>query len=348
MTDGTMHRFSRRRWHPSLELGVKRLSPDSSAAFTVKSGAAAAIVTTANLTEEQRATVADPSRKFSVHPHIATITAGEALLRGYLEVIYTGERVSLGAEYPTAGRFSQLASLTTVAEATRLLAEAMAEPMSARNANPGILFGFLLELADGSEAHGVIKADLDDEQRFHFRAGADNSWSIDEVRDILPPPRAKFAKFAIAPQPLGAGPVGVHDKTDLSSAADYFLTALGLSVPRTKGTQAAVAREALAAGYSHTAVRNTMKTVTADTPVDDFVEEKFPEIPDTRRATLRGSASRPMPVVREDDPYLMVYRTKNPHFELVVDVSVDVDVQGNVITITLPEGSDLPQIYPRQ
>lgn len=191
--------------------------------FKIKSAAAAAIVTTANLPESLRALI-EADQKFVVHPHVAKVSGSDTLLIGYLRMIYAGRR-SLGAAYPS-GPYARLAAAGSLRAATTELAGALAEQMSRRNANPGILFGFLLGLETGDEAHGVIKADLDDEQRFHFQSTGGDTWSIDAVRELLPPPRAEYAKFAIAPQPLGDAAIGVHDVTNSASAADYFLGAL--------------------------------------------------------------------------------------------------------------------------
>jgi len=212
--------------------------------------------------------------------------------------------------------------------------------MSKRRANPGILFGFLLDIEGAGKAHGVIKADLDDEQRFHFQSTGEDTWSIDAVRELLPPPRTDYAKFAIAPQPAGDAQIGVHDVTNSAAAADYFLGALGLTVPREHGTQALLAQAALEAGYPHDVVRATLSRITTDRDVEKFVTEAFPNIAEKKRQALKGSANRPMPNIRANDPYISIYKTRNPHFLLEVDSSVEVQVNGRVITVTLPEDSD--------
>lgn len=304
----------------------------------IKAAAAAAIVTTARLSDELRAKV-DAGHKFAVHPHVAAVRQNDALLNGYLRTIYA-RRLSLGASYPAEGPFRRLTSAATASDATRELAQRLAVEMSKKNANPGILFGFTLELEGSAVAHGVVKADLDDEQRFHFQTLADGQWSLDAVRYMLPPPRTDYAKFAIAPQPGGDAAVGVHDVSDSASAADYFLKAISLTVPRVRGTKAAVAQAALDAGYSQTLVRKHLKELKDDTAVDELVSRAFPDIPDKRRESLKGSATRPMTSVRANDSYISVYRTRSPRFELLVDESVEVKVEGRVVTATLPEDSD--------
>lgn len=189
-------------------------------------------------------------------------------------------------------------------------------------------------------AHGVIKADLDDEQRFHFQSAGDNTWSIDTVRELLPPPRASYAKFAIAPQPVGDAAVGIHDVTNSSSAADYFLGVLGLTVPRERGTQSLVAQAAVDAGYSPDEVRSALSEMDQDRRLDELVNDKFPDIPEAKRQKLRGSPNRPMPMVLANDPCIWIYKTRNPHFKLEIDKSVDISINGRVITVTLPEDSD--------
>src|SRR5260221_9035291 len=121
--------------------------------------------------------------------------------------------------------------------------------MSKKRANAGILFGFLIERSDSSKAHGLIKADLDHEQRFHMTTAADGVWSYSEVSELLPHPRTEFAKYVIAPQPNGVGKAGIRDTTTDEGAA-YFLAAVDLSDPKTRGTLAVVASLAFKAGIT--------------------------------------------------------------------------------------------------
>ena len=72
----------------------------------IRKAAAAAILTTAELTEQQRTKVADASQKFSVHPHIAEVNPADPLLTGYLSKIYGGREhrdllIALVEEEPT-------------------------------------------------------------------------------------------------------------------------------------------------------------------------------------------------------------------------------------------------------
>ncbi|MCA1705665.1 MAG: hypothetical protein LC808_21365, partial [Actinobacteria bacterium] len=260
------------------------------------------------------------------------------LLLGYLRSIYTTRR-PLETTYPAASAFPNLKVPKSVEQGTRTLADTLADTMGKKNANPGILFGFLISV-DGEEAHGLIKADLDDEQRFHFESSASNTWTLSAVRDILPPPKTAYAKFVIAPQPTGTGTAGVRDMTDTTAAADYFLEAVELVVPRTSGTQAVIAQAALDAGYTHTQVRSVFSEIAESTPVETVIKDNFPKIPGRRQAHLTGTTVRPMKQVLKNDPYLRVYRTAKPHFELVVDDQVDVQVEGRTITVRLPQESD--------
>lgn len=306
--------------------------------ITIVEATAVAIVTSAKLPANVAEKV-DTSQKFVVHPHVIHVPNDSALLSGYLQTIYsrTGH---VGTALPASSSFTALGKKGKVEAATRRVAAAMTTSMEKKSANPGILFGFLIELEDGSRAHGLIKADLDDELRFHYQTEPGGAWTLAEVSEMLPPPRSNWSKFAIAPQPNGTGAAGIRDITDSTSAADYFLQAVELVVPRTTGTQAVVAQAALASGYSHAEVRKELKSLRADTPVADVVSTKFPKIPERRAAALKGTAARPMTVVMKDDPYLRVFSTKRPFFELVVDDSVEVTVEGKTVTVTLPADSD--------
>ncbi|MCA1695880.1 MAG: hypothetical protein LC749_14745 [Actinobacteria bacterium] len=305
--------------------------------IVIKKAAAAAIVTSANLPAALTDKV-DTSTKFVVHPHVAIVSTNDALLHGYLRSIYS-TRKPLETAYPAAAAFAKLKVANSVEQCTRTLAQALVETMGKKNANPGILFGFMIGV-DGQEAHGVIKADLDDEQRFHFESSASNTWTLSAVRDILPPPKTEYAKFVIAPQPTGTGAAGVRDMTDTSAAADYFLEAVELVVPRTSGTQAAIAQAALEAGYTHEQVRSVFDGMEESTAVETVIQNDFPKIPQKRQARLIGTAARPMREVRKNDPYLRVYRTTRPRFELVVDDQVEVQVEGRRIIVTLPQDSE--------
>jgi hypothetical protein len=152
--------------------------------ISIRKAAAAAIVTAANLPAPLCDQI-DTSKKFVVHPYTAPVERDNPLLMGYLRSIYQGQQ-PVPTPYPAAAAFSQLTTAADVARATPSLAASLAESMSRKNANPGILFGFLLDLDDGTHAHGVIKADLDDEQRFHFVTEEDGAWTLSAVQDILP------------------------------------------------------------------------------------------------------------------------------------------------------------------
>ena len=286
------------------------------------------------------AEVLPPEERFGVHPHVEKVGVKDPLLLGYLGHIYDGTR-SVRTPYPTSESFASLASRTNVRDATREIAGSLALSMSRKRANPGILFGFLIALDGGEEAHGLVKADLDREQRFHFASRGDGSWSLAEVHDMLPPPKTQYAKFVIAPRPTGEGAAGIRDlQTAPSAAADYFLAAVGLVVEQTKGGKAALANEAYASGYSDAQIAAGFDDLREVTPVADVVERYFPDIPATRVKSLQGSPTRPLRVIRPDDQYQKVFRTRKPRFELRVDASVDVKIDGRVITVTLPPDSD--------
>lgn len=306
--------------------------------ISIVEATAAAIVTYDKLSEKLKDQF-DGSQKFVVHPYLSAIASDNALLGGYLKNIYTTEK-SIGVTYPTSPAFRQLSSAATLEVGTGALAAQLAETMSKKNANPGILFGFRIVIDGSVTAHGVIKADFDDEARFHFNSGSDGAWSLSEVADVLPPPRTIYAKYAIAPRPLGDEAAGVHDVTDSASAADYFLQSIALVVPRTKGTRALVAQAAVDSNYSIGQIKVALAAVKETKPLDDVIEEHFPRIPPARREKLKGSVTRPVASVLADDPYMTTYSTKNPRFELTVDENVQVTIEGRTVTVNLPADSD--------
>jgi hypothetical protein len=301
---------------------------------------AAAILTFGSLPANIAAQVLTTDQKFVVHPHVADVATNDRLLLSYLRSIYTSPP-ALQTAYPAAQAFAQLNSSDSLKSATRSLADALAVEMSRRNANAGILFGFILRRSDGSEPHGVIKADLDDEERFHMEVAADGSWTWDSVSDLLPHPRTEFAKFAIAPQPGGVGLAGIRDVVEKDAAVAYFLAALKLSVPKTSGTQTRVAAAALKAGYTLGEITTAFRSLTTETPVEDFVREQFPRVPDTEVNRLPGRPERPMLRVLPQDPFLRIYKTRRPRFQLIVDETVGVEIAGRVITVRLPPGDQI-------
>ena len=306
----------------------------------VVGAAAAAIVTFESLASNVQSQVSPSNQKFVVHPHVAVVGTQDKLLNGYLRSIYT-DRPALQTAYPGLDAFAKLKSQKTLQQATRAIAEALAVEMSKKHANPGILFGFILKRSDGSTPHGVIKADLDEEARFHMVVDPQGQWTWDEVSESLPPPRTQFAKFAIAPQPGGVGATGIRDAVENEAAAAYFLSALGLSVPKTSGTQARMASIALKAGYSMDEITITLAGLDEDSSVDDVVRDYFPNVPDRERERLAGRPERPMPNVVAHDTFLRTYKTRTPRFELLVDHTVDVQIRGRVITVTLPPGDPI-------
>ncbi len=216
------------------------------------------------------------------------------------------------------------------------------QAMESKAANPGILFGFSLIIDNGSRGYGVIKADLEDDKRFFLDANRnDNTWSLNQVQDILPPPQTKYAKYAISPRPLLAGATGIRDsQAGKDLAASYFLQAVGLQVPRRSGTQRAVATLARRAGYERQHIEDVMSGVNEDISTDRLVRDQFPQISRQDREKLVDTPERPMPIVYADDNYCRKFYTRYPRFELVADRSVSVDVQGRTITIELPEDAE--------
>lgn len=307
---------------------------------TIVAAAAAAVLSTSSLTTDEKAALGDV--RYFVHAHVAEIRPGDAALASYINRIYSDlGRSTMRIEMPKSAAFRKLRSKDDVVSATRSAAEDLAAAMQPRRANPGIVFGFLLDLGGGRQAHGLIKADLDDEQRFFMAIADDDKWSIETVKDILPPPAQEFAKFAIAPNPAGAGAAGIRDtQSGGDAAASYFLQSLGVIVPKTRDTQRDVANAAKRAGYDDDYTRRELAKITKDTPLDAVFERSFPDVSEEERNRVRGSDTRPLIEVLADDPFLTTYSTRSPRFELKVDATVRVDVAGRTITVTLPEGHD--------
>lgn len=306
----------------------------------IVAAAAAAVLSTSSLTTDEKSALNDA--RYFVHPHVTEIFAGDAALTSYIENIYNGRgKAPLRVDMPKSAAFRNLRSKNELVEATRAAADNLATAMQSRTANPGIVFGFLLEMEGRKRAHGLIKADLDDEQRFFMAITPDNEWSIKEVQDILPAPAQQFAKFAIAPNPSGVGAAGIHDtQSGPDAAAGYFLESLGVVVPKTRNTQRDVANAAKRAGYEEGYTRTELNKITEDKPVEEVFDESFPDVSAEERSRVRGSDSRPLSDVLADDPFLTTYSTTSPRFELKVDSTVTVAISGRTITITLPEGHD--------
>ena len=309
----------------------------------VIAAAAAAILTTKHGLDEERQEHGD--QHFLVHRHIERLSARDPVLISYLAEIYSWDRKApIDAptpQGPNGTAFTQLADPTDVAATTAEIAKNLKETMESTSAKSGIVFGFTLELMNHQYGYGVIKADLEDDKRFFLSVGSDATWSLSQVRDILPPPQKKFAKYAISPRPRQPGVVGIRDKqADPDSAADYFLHALGLVVPRRSGTKLALAHAAMRSGYDDSIIHENLSQIRTDTPVTTVIERSFPNIPDSRRERLRGSAERPMMNIVADDPYCRKYYTSNPRFQLIADESVSVTVEGKTITVRLPADAD--------
>ena len=311
---------------------------------TVIAAAAAAILTTKHLTDEHRAGLGD--QRYFVHPHIARLSNDERALISYLEDIYSADRKApIDAaipQGPNGEAFKRLNDPAKVAAVTAEIAERLQSAMESKAAKPGILFGFALELDGDQKGYGIIKADLEDDQRFFLEIGRNNTWSLSQVQDILPPPQTKFAKYAISPRPRQPGAVGIRDtQAEPDSAADYFLHAAGLVVPRRSGTKRAVAHAAKRSGYDDRYIREILSDIKTDTPITEVIERSFGDIPDIRRERLRGSVERPMNTVVANDPYYRKYYTRNPRFELIVDESINVTIEGRTITVELPGSADI-------
>lgn len=310
---------------------------------TVTAAAAAAILTTKYIADEERMELGD--QRFYVHPHIELLSVDAPALMSYLEDIYSWDRKApIDATSPVGSNgttFTRLADPGNVAAATAEIANNLQIAMESKYAKPGIVFGFTLELSDGQRGYGVIKADLEDDRRFFLSIGNNDTWSLSQVQDILPPPQKKFAKYAISPRPRLPGAVGIRDKqAEPDSAADYFLNAVGLVVPRRSGTKLALAQAARRAEYDDKHIREALSEIRTDTPVSTVIERSFVDISDSQRDTLGGTPERPMSYIVADDPFCRRYSTSSPRFQLDVDESVRVTIEGRVITVELPSDAD--------
>lgn len=302
--------------------------------------AAVAILPTSSLSDEEREQIG--GQRFMLHPHVAEVAPNEPALTTYLADIYDNDtKVALDAPAPTSAEFRALAVKDSVPEATRDVAEALRVAMEPKNANAGIVFGFLLTTEDRGPAYGIIKADLEDQQRFFMDVKVGDEWTISSVRELLPPPQTKYAKYVICPRPVLAGAAGIRDvQAEAGSAASYLLSAIGIILPRSSGTKQAVATAAKRAGYDAIHVRRELSRVSTDSPIDDVIDRSFPDISPESRASLKGQPERPLHTVLADETFATTWFTRSPRFSLTADESVQVQVSGRTVTVTLPEGHD--------
>ena len=310
----------------------------------VVAAAAAAVLTTKYVDEAQRELL-DEGQRYFVHPHVATLRPDEAALASYLDDIYDARHaVPLDVASPVGSSgetFMALAAAGDIASSTEAVAQKLCDAMQPKSAKPGILFGFALDLGGSKAGYGIVKADLEEEERFFLQIGEGETWSIGQVDELLPPPQTKYAKYAISPRPRAPGAVGIRDnQADADSAADYFLAAVGLVVPRRRGTKYAVASAAKREGVGDATIRAALASVQTDTPVDDFVDEFFGDQADAIKGALPGTPERPLLSVVADDEYARKFWTQNPRFELIVDETVEVTVSGRTVTVVLPDGAD--------
>lgn len=311
----------------------------------VLAAAAAAVVYLEDLPEGQPPEEeTSGSTRFAVHPHIEPVADDDPVLLGYLAAIYAND-TSVPSEYPDSPDFRALEDKDRIKEATRALASELAEKMGRKNAARGIVFGCLFETADGTVAHGIVKVDLDASQRFHFSRQPGEGWSLEEVRDILPPPKRHYAKFVIAPQPGGDGAIGVRDENaNKESAAEYVLEAFGITVPKTSGTKSRVGVHALRSGESIEKVHEVLQEVTEDRPTEDVLA-KFGKKSQEHADRVKGAGRRPMPEVKADDPYLRIFRSRDPHLLVEAGPEVTVTREGaNKLIIELSRGEISPDL----
>lgn len=301
----------------------------------VTAAAAAILLTDFDQVDEQGEPI---DTKYHVHPHVAIARLNEPALLRYLEDIYSSGSTSIEmAQEPASAAFRSLEASTDVTTETRQIADDLCARMQSTNARAGIVFGFRLKLNDGTSAFGIIKADIEDNRRFHLNLDRPQ-WTIESVSEVLTLPSDKYAKFAISPQPLGSGVVGIRDRQAQSdSAAAYFLSALGVAMPKTEGTKLAVAQTALRAGRSHDEIRVALSDLEEDVAPREFVESWIPDIDDSEIEKLEGPEERPMPAIRASEPLVTEWHTTEPYFSLRADASVTVAIEGNRITATLPD-----------
>lgn len=304
--------------------------------------AAAALILPNRFSQDNQHGQPHAEDKYFVHPHVAKVGSEESALSSYLYEIYTGNSASVATtQLPKSPAFTRLQHENLVQDATREIAEELRLCMEKVRANAGVVFGFLLRLSNETRAFGLIKADIEDDRRFYMDLTKSSQWTIGQVDDLLPAPRAHYAKYVIAPQPRGSGTVGIRDtQAQRSAAAAYLLKAIGATMPRNEGTKATVAREAADAGYRPPEIRRVLSDLAEDTPTVELIEKEFPEIEPAALARLQGTQERPMPIVRAEEPLITTWSTRHPSFELKVDASVNVTIDKNVVTVTLPANHD--------
>lgn len=304
--------------------------PNETAIGEILNGYAVAVVYVDDLPEGTDPAEPDESGrlpKFVVHPHVEEIDVDDDVLLGYLNEIHGG-RTSLPTSYPGSQAFASLVNDDEMRAATVQLAQDFAERMGRSNANRGIVFGARYTLPNGTESHGILKVDLNPDQRFHFATEGGDSWSLEQVSDILPPPKQDVAKYVISPQPGGDAEAGMLDATQggRDRAADYLLNAVELTVPRATKTRAQVAIAAAEAGVHTATIHERLQEIDEDLPTTQVFSEHFPEVSEQAvEKVVDADSPRPMSTVVADDPYKRVYKSRG---RMTLEVMMpDVDVQ---------------------
>lgn len=291
---------------------------------------------------EDAAQSATGGNRFRMHQQVRDLTPSAATIDAYVREIYDPANPPEVSPLPQEPAFHACAARSTIVDSTRSFAAVVVEAIGRKRANPGLILAFVAELSDSTESYGVLKVDFETDPRNHIDLRGD-SWSLEEVEDVLPTPRADVAKYAIVPRPGAAGPASVRDVTSRDrDPAVYWLDALDVSRERTEGTLAAVANAARGAGYPHTAIASGLTHATPGTSVAELMEGHFPQIPEStvRRITAEDSR-RPRTTVPDSDAVTLVWSSSGRVSVVVQDDETNVEVSndGRTMTIELPPGA---------
>lgn len=289
---------------------------------------------------------ADPSDPpFVVHPNVRSLSGGDlATVERYVAAIYSAKNAPTRVPYPTSTHFKDLASASTLLAATQALTADLADAMqSKKSANPGLVFGAIVQLDNGTEAHALLKVDLEEDPRTYLDLDSPGGWKLEDVADILPTPKPNVAKYVVAPRPLAEGPAGLLDVTNRDQdPAAYFLEALGVRVGRTQGTLAMIGREAVKAGVPVLEADQRLRAVEVGTATEEAVEALFPEISErTRDRIVSADSLRPRTDIGADDTYKVVAASPAGARVEVYDKRAEIELSDDRhrITVTLPSDS---------
>lgn len=284
----------------------------------------------------------DGGNRFSVHQRVRDLTAEVGMVVPYLESIFSAAGVREESPMPSRQEFAACSNSSQIVQATQSFAYIVADAIGRKVANAGLLLSFVGCLSDATDVYGVLKVDFETDPRNHIDLRGDD-WSLEEVEDVLPTPRADVAKYAIVLNSEDGIAAWVRDVTTRENdPAVYWLDALDVSRERTEGTLAAIANAAREVGYQPEEIAAGLTSATPGRDVRDLVATRFPRISDDRIDRITSEESRrPRRTVPDGDGIKEVW-TSVGYANVVIDnqgATVRLSHDGREMTIGLPEGA---------